>query len=495
MQNQPENISEFLNLLPEIVFEIDSDLKLKFLNESFEKNLGYSIADAINKKIELEKIIHPEDLERLKNSLFENFNGNHISGNSYNIYDKWGKLHTLELYNSHIIKNNEIVGMRCIAIDITEKEEFHKKLEAQEEHYRQIFHNSPIPYHSLDLNANIMDINPAWEKIMKFSREEVLGKNFSLFVSENHQEKFSKSFTSFISKGEEDGVELELIARDKRKIWANFYGKIEYTYDKQFYKSHCVFNDITLQKKAEHTLIASEQRLRELNATKDKFFSIIAHDLKNPFNDLMGFTQLLALNIDKYEKSKIEQFVQIIHQSSRLAYNLLENLLDWSRAQTGTLKFNPEKVNINKLVAENIELLESTAQNKNIKIYSELSNDLFAIADKNMVRTIIRNLISNAIKYTNQGGIIKIQSYIGKDYCELSIADNGIGISSENIDKLFKIDESFSTIGTEREKGTGLGLILCKEFVEKNGGELWVKSQPNKGSTFSFTLPLPEPEF
>jgi len=495
MQNQPENISEFLNLLPEIVFEIDSDLKVKFLNESFEKNLGYSIADTLNKKIELEKVLHPGDLERIKNSLFENFKGNLVTGNSYSIYDKWGKLHTLEMYNSHIIKNNKIVGLRCIAIDITEKQEFQKKLEEKEEHYRQIYQNSPIPYHSLDINAQILDINPAWEKVMRYSRNEVIGKNFSLFVSENHQEKFSKSFTTFKDKGDADGVELELITKDKRKIWANFYGKAEYTYNRQFYKSHCMFNDITLQKKSEQTLIDSEHRLRELNATKDKFFSIIAHDLKNPFNDLMGFTQLLALNIDKYDKSKIEQFVKIIHQSSRLAYNLLENLLDWSRAQTGTLKFNPEKININKLIEENIELLESTARNKNIKIYSELSNDLNVIADKNMVRTIIRNLVSNAIKYTNQGGIIKIQNYIGKDYCELSIVDNGIGISPEYIDKLFKIDESFSTIGTEREKGTGLGLILCKEFVEKNGGELWVKSQPNKGSTFTFTLPLPEPEF
>ncbi len=209
----------------------------------------------------------------------------------------------------------------------------------------------------------------------------------------------------------------------------------------------------------------------------------------------MGFTQLLAMNIDKYDKPKIGQFANIIHHSSKLAYNLLENLLDWSRSQTGTLKFKPEKFNVNHIIEENIELLESTAHNKNIQIYSEFDTEINAFADKNMARTIIRNLISNAIKYTKQGGYININSHSNKNFCEISISDNGIGISEKNISKIFKIDESFSTTGTEREKGTGLGLILCKEFVEKNRGKLWVKSEPDKGSTFTFTLPLPEPEY
>jgi len=368
-KDQSFNQSEFLDLLPEIVFEIDKELNIKFLNQACEKILGFSKSELINNKAFLKDFIVPVDIERINNDINKNLNGIHVSGNSYRFFNKAKEELILEIYNSHIKKNGKVVGLRCIAIDITEKE-----------------------------------------------------KNY-----------------------------------------------------------------ITLTK--------SEQRLQELNATKDKFFSIIAHDLKNPFNDLMGFTQLLALNIEKYDKSKIEQFVNIIHQSSKLAYNLLENLLDWSRSQTGILKFNPEKIPINKLVDENIDLLESTARNKNIQIYSEFDKGLFAFADKNMVRTIIRNLISNAIKYTNQGGHINIKSYSNNKVCEISVSDSGIGISEENIAKIFVIDKSFSTTGTEREKGTGLGLILCKEFVEKNGGKLWVKSKPNKGSTFFFTLPLPELEF
>ena len=494
-ENQSLNQSEFLDLLPEIVFEIDKDLNVTFLNQSCENILGYSKSEFINKKIPVNDIVIPSDLKRIKESITKNFNGIHVSGNSYGIFNKNKEELTLEIYNSHIKKNGKVVGLRCIAIDITEKEKNYKKLTSQEKHYRQIFQNSPIPYQSLDENGIITDVNPAWLELMGYSEEEIIGKNFTILLSGENQKKFKKAFNIFKKKGEVSNIQFDLFKKDGSVIYINYHGKVEYTIDNQFFRSHFVFNNITLQLKAEQTIIKSEQRLRELNATKDKFFSIIAHDLKNPFNDLMGFTQLLALNIEKYDKSKIEQFVKIIHQSSKLAYNLLENLLDWSRSQTGTLKFNPEKILINKLIDENIDLLESTARNKSIQIYSEFDEDLFAFADKNMVKTIIRNLISNAIKYTNQGGHINIKTYSDNKVCEISVSDSGIGIVEENIDKIFVIDESFSTTGTEKEKGTGLGLILCKEFVKKNGGKLWVKSEPAKGSTFTFTLPLPQPEF
>ncbi|MFC2151710.1 PAS domain S-box protein [Bacteroidota bacterium] len=486
--------SEFLDLLPEIVFEIDADLNVRFLNQACERILGYSKSEMLNHKLSLQNFVAPHDLERVKSNLKKNFTGNHVSGNCYQVFTKTKEELTLEIYNNHIKKNGNVIGLRCIAIDITEKEKNHNVLSTQEKHFRQIFQNYPVPYQSLNSEGIIIDVNPEWIDLMGYSRSEIIGKKFTTLLSDENKNRFNKAFEIFKKKGIVNNIQFDLIKKDGNTININYHGRIEH-FNNKYIRSHCVFSDITLQRKAEETLIRSEQRLRELNATKDKFFSIIAHDLKNPFNDLMGFTQLLALNIDKYDKSKIEQFTQIIHQSSKLAYNLLENLLDWSRSQTGILKFKPEKICINNLVKENIDLLISTAQNKNIKIYSEFDNDLFAFADKNMVRTIIRNLISNAIKYTNQGGYVKINSYCNNKCCELSVSDNGIGISEKNISKIFKIDESFSTSGTEKEKGTGLGLILCKEFVEKNRGKLKVESKPDKGSTFSFTLPLPEPEY
>lgn len=494
-KNQDLNHSEFLDLLPEIVFEIDNNLNVQFLNQSCENILGYSKKELINQKTSLLDLIIPSDLDRIKESISQNLQGNHITGNYYHIYTKTKEIKTLEIHNNHIDKNGKIAGLRCIAIDVTEKEKINKKISSQEKHYRQIFQNFPLPYLSLNKDGDIINVNPVWEEIMGYSSAEIIGKNFSYLLSKEYVRKVDPFFEKFKNNGIISNVEFKLIKKDGSKININYHGKIEYTANGEFHRAHCVFSDITLQRKAEQTLIKSEQKLRELNATKDKFFSIIAHDLKNPFNDLMGFTQLLTLNIHKYDKSKIEQFANIIHQSSKLAHNLLENLLDWSRSQTGTLKFNPEKIKINKLIQENIDLLESTARNKNIQLHFKFDPDHIAFADANMVRTILRNLISNAIKYTKQGGNINVSSNCNQKKCEINISDNGIGISEQDIDKIFKIDESFSTMGTEHERGTGLGLILCKEFVEKNGGKLWAKSEPGTGSTFTFTLPVPDSEY
>ncbi|MDA3954095.1 MAG: PAS domain-containing sensor histidine kinase [Bacteroidales bacterium] len=489
------NRSEFLDLLPEIILELDEDLNIKFLNQSCEIFLGFPKNKLLNKKLVIEDFVVSEDIPRIKENITKIFQGTQISGNSYKIFNKNNELFTVEIYNNPVKKNGKVVGIRVIIIDVTEKEKKRLEISSREKHFRQIFQNLPLPYQTLDKNGIILDVNPSWIESMKYSRDEIIGKNFTTLLTEKDQITFKENLTNFNTNDEICKNEFDLIKKNGTKIHVNFQGKVEYSNNFQIQGFHCVFTDITLQRKSEQKLIESELRLRELNATKDKFFSIIAHDLKNPFNDLIGFTQLLSMNIDKYDKSKIEQFINIIHQSSELAYNLLENLLDWSRSQTGTLNFEPEKISINNLINESIELLDSMAGNKNIQIYSEFESEFYAYADKNMVRTIIRNLISNAIKYTNQGGHINIVCSINNKKCKISVIDNGIGISAENISKIFKIDESYTTSGTEREKGTGLGLILCKEFIEKNNGKFYVNSTLEKGSTFTFTLPLPEMEF
>ncbi len=230
------------------------------------------------------------------------------------------------------------------------------------------------------------------------------------------------------------------------------------------------------------------QELKELNATKDKFFSIIAHDLKNPFNTLMGFSELLASNINKYEKTRIEEFIKIILDTSKNTYLLLENLLEWSRSQTGRLEMAPSDIDIYELVDENIDLIYNNACNKKLKLVNNIPKNARVFADANMIHTVVRNLLSNAIKYTNQGGEINISSKIQNSYIEITVSDSGIGIKPENIKRLFRLDENYSTKGTAEETGTGLGLILCKEFVEKNGGEIRVKSTYGKGSDFTIKL-------
>jgi two-component system sensor histidine kinase/response regulator len=240
-----------------------------------------------------------------------------------------------------------------------------------------------------------------------------------------------------------------------------------------------------LEKKVEQRTL----ELKELNATKDKFFSIIAHDLKNPFNTLMGFTELLLDNLGDYDTDKLHEFITILHETSKQSYALLENLLEWSRSQTGRLQMKTEPVDLFEIAEENTDLLSNMASKKKIIIHNDVQPKTIVLADGNMVRTVIRNLVSNAIKYTRDGGNITLDASGNNGFIEVSIADTGIGIKPENLEKLFRIDINYSTKGTADESGTGLGLILCREFITKNGGKIWVESDFGKGSTFKFTLP------
>ncbi len=234
----------------------------------------------------------------------------------------------------------------------------------------------------------------------------------------------------------------------------------------------------------------ANQQLSILNATKDKFFSIIAHDLRNPFNIVSGFSEILLNKFDQYPPEKVHKLLSMIYMSSKNGSNLLENLLQWSRSQTGSISYMPSNHNLYAISKETLGFLNNDAELKNISIKHLIDPETYIFADENMVKTILRNLISNAIKFTRENGIIELKSDSNEDHVKVSIADNGIGISKDNIEKLFRIDSTFTIKGTANEIGTGLGLIICKEFVEKQKGKIWVESEPGKGSEFSFTLPL-----
>ena len=250
--------------------------------------------------------------------------------------------------------------------------------------------------------------------------------------------------------------------------------------------------ELTLQKE-EIQNVAFE--LEKANKTKDKFFSIIAHDLKSPFNALLGISGILLESHTTIDEEERETLIESIHGSSMKTYRLLENLLTWAQTQTGKIEFKTEIINISVLITETISLLEEPTRNKEIKLLLNAEKDLSITADRNMIDTVIRNLVSNAIKFTAKGGVIIIKSQTIADendqrFAEISVKDSGVGIASETQSKLFTITENISTKGTENEIGTGLGLILCKEFIEKHNGDIWVKSELDKGSEFSFRIPI-----
>lgn len=243
------------------------------------------------------------------------------------------------------------------------------------------------------------------------------------------------------------------------------------------------------RKKNSEAVIKYTEELMQSNKTKDKFFSILAHDLRNPFITILGFSDLLISDYNELTDEERLFYVEEMKKSAEISHNLLQNLLQWSRSQTGRIEFRPARVNLKKIISTNIELSKPAAGKKQINLNTNISEYVFVFADEDMITAVIRNLLANAIKFTGTTGEIKIIVSQNEQFVETSVCDNGIGMDEETISKLFKLDVMHSRLGTENEAGTGLGLILCKEFIEKNGGTIFVKSEPGSGSKFIFNLP------
>jgi signal transduction histidine kinase len=242
--------------------------------------------------------------------------------------------------------------------------------------------------------------------------------------------------------------------------------------------------------KAKDKLQTAYNDIHELNATKDKFFSIIAHDLRNPLGSFRSITQMMLTFKDDMPAEEHTEFLELIKKSADSVYNLLENLLEWSRSQRGQIKLNISTFDLNKVIENTINLASLTAKNKGIQITYSNKGSSQIKADYELLNTILRNITSNAIKFTPQNGKISINVESNKSNHTIAVKDNGIGMTKEVIDQLFRIDVSVTTLGTSTEKGSGLGLILCKEFVELHGGKIWVESEPNVGSSFYFSIPV-----
>jgi signal transduction histidine kinase/ligand-binding sensor domain-containing protein len=240
----------------------------------------------------------------------------------------------------------------------------------------------------------------------------------------------------------------------------------------------------------EQSVAIKTAELNELNASKDKFFSIIAHDLKNPFNTIIGFSEMMKESIKLNNSATFYEYADMINTSAVQTLRLLENLLAWANSQQRKITYAPVPINLSELLTDEFIMVDEMATRKNIEIKSYINDTITVLGDKNMIRTILRNLITNAVKFTHKNGKVEVNAITRNNQLEIAVSDNGIGMTNETASKLFKIDANLSTLGTENEKGTGLGLFLCKEFVEKHGGKIWVESQEGKGSTFKFLIPL-----
>ncbi len=353
----------------------------------------------------------------------------------------------------------------------------------------------------LDHDGKIVAVNKAWSEFAQhngFTGDDYgLGTNY-LHICQGAQGKNSEEASEVgtgirqVMQKNVDAVELKYPCHSPtEKRW--FTVKISSFELNEATWTVIAHDNITKRELAEQQLQASQAELQELNANKDKLFSIISHDLKSPFHSLMGFAEIFSNDLTDYSLEDLQEFGTHIYTATKNLYGLLDNLLQWSQIQTGKMDYNPVILDISTVLTNVISLQQGNAFQKNIELLHELKPYSWIQADTVMMQLIFQNLIANSIKFTEPGGSVRITSTITNSFVELNVIDNGIGISSDQLGKLFRVGKQVSTLGTAQEKGTGLGLILCKELVEKNSGQLQVNSTLGKGTKVQVQFSLAEP--
>jgi PAS domain S-box-containing protein len=356
------------------------------------------------------------------------------------------------------------------------------ELKSTEDRFMLLIHVLGEGVGIVDQNEIFILANESAEEIFQVGKGELLGRSVTEFLTQEGIRQVTEE-TAKRKEGIKSSYELEIITAKKEKriiiITATPYLNKQHNFE----GSLGVFRDITERKRMEQELIS-------LNADKNMFMQILAHDLRGPFSGLISYSDMLLKNFRKLDADKIEKQLTHINRTSKATHGLLEDLLIWSKSQAGKLPFEPAVLDLAEIcdyvISEKIE----TAELKQIEIENNITQKTGIYADKNMLKTILRNLLSNAVKFTNRNGRINVKAEYDARNTLVTVSDNGIGMTKDEISKLWNCAKPHSTEGTEKESGTGLGLLLCKEFVEKHGGNINVKSEPGKGTDFVVSFPL-----
>lgn len=359
--------------------------------------------------------------------------------------------------------------------------------------FHSIFITSPDGIVLCDLNHCIINASNAVYRMLQVSDEINGNKNFGDIIHPEDLGKYKRFLETLLNGVNTTAfAELRVVSADGKYFWSEQNASILLDSNSNPKGYIIIIRDISERKDAEAQLLQYTDELDESNRTKDKLFSIIAHDLKSPFNTLLGLSSLLEreTNQKNVNIEKIKHFSKIIHTSASKSFDLLVNLLEWSRLQSERIMINPEELNLNELIMYNVDMGQTVAMNKNISLeyITSISDECTIVSDKAMVNTVLRNLINNAIKYTPQNGNITVSLVKDDGMFRISVKDNGVGITEEIRKDLFRTNAIQSTPGTDNEKGTGLGLVLCRDFVNKLGGDIWVESVYGHGATFTFSL-------
>lgn len=466
-------------------------------NKSFAKIFGYTNNSELTNKeiIELasnDDIIKVADYFRLLERKKEvparfDFLGKKKDGSS---------IHTELSIGTFESDNKDYVVM--IARDVTERIRAQRAIKESEEKYRNITENIDdflFTFERIGLAIRPIFCTSSIQKVTGYTQTEFLTDS-KLFLKAIHPSDFASLKPKLINlmksriqlSGE---FEFRIINKQGNIVWTRAKINLVRSATGRIQKIFGLVSDVTFRKRAEEELKKSTQNLIKLNETKDRFISIISHDLRTPFSSILGFTDLLA-NDDELTDDERKQYIKYIQESSRSMLALVNSLLDWTRLQTGRIKFEPEKIDVSKVITDSVNALSGSAMQKGIEVTSYVNQSLFLFVDKHLITQVFNNLISNAIKFTNRGGVITIstEAVANSRFVKFNVKDTGVGIKEDDLAKLFSVDAKFTSEGTAGEKGSGLGLSLVKEIVEKHGGTILVESEYGKGTEFIFTLPI-----
>ncbi len=392
-------------------------------------------------------------------------------------------------YSTTISRTKQDKNNRYLAVikNITKRIDSEKALKECQEEYQSIINNSPDIFYKLNKNGKILEVSPSVEKHTGFSPEELIGKPAMNFYF--YKDGWKKLLDIIKKRGEVVDFEARLRTKSNKMIHAstNAYPKTDEKGNITGFEGY--IRNISGRKETEEELVKTNRELQKLNRQKDKLFSAIAHDLKNTVSGPQGLYSIIFEDYDSLSKEELFEYLLILRKSVNNQAELLEDLLLWAKNQFENVSINPEEVHLNEIIREVLDLTDFSASEKNIHFINRVNDTIKIYADPDMLKIIIRNLINNAIKFSYQNGRIWLDTDESENEVKVAITDEGVGMSEEVVDKIFKKDIHYTTKGTGGEKGSGLGLDLCLDFIEKHNGTINAKSKPGEGTTIEFCLP------
>jgi len=482
---------EVIENATDIIFTTNLEGNFTYVNKAGSTNSGFTVEEILD--LNYLDLVLPKYRDIVKKFYVEQYISKQSSTYlEYPFISKNGKTKWHGQVSNLIYKNNKISGFHCIARDITNRKKMEEELKHSQKEMTTLLDSIPGFAFLKDKKLRYIIANQRFCDLMGFSKEEIVGKTDKELLPAEEAEVYVKEDTKIIKTGSSVFEDKKYTLPDGKSIFVDFR-KIPLKDENGNVKSIIGLGfDITDRKAVEQEIIKNSETLQDINLTKDKFFSIISHDLRSPFQGLLGLSDVLVQEFDTFTKKEIKSYLINMNESIKNLFNFIDNLLKWSKLQRGSINLDKTKIDLYEEVLYVINLLKRNADEKQITIVNEIVENTFVYSDANALNSVLQNLLSNAIKFTNRNGEIKISAVTKDKHIEITVADNGVGMTKEVLLNLFRIDVHHSSTGTENEIGTGFGLIITKELIEKQGGKISVKSQKSVGTSITFTLPIEE---